>query len=383
MISLSDSLSIIAWSIPVFGIAQAALVVDNLNSFQRDRFSTPRVGIEDLVSILIPARNEEENIEACLSSLEEQSYENFEVIVLDDCSDDKTYDLAAKYRDKDSRFRVIRGESTPDRWTGKNYACHQLSEAARGEWFLFLDADTRLTREALGTALAIAHKDNAALLSLWPHQKMESPEEKLIIPLLSFILLGYLPLRFAEASDIPIFTAANGQFMLFKKDSYKKFGGHATIKDEIMDDVRSAQRVKEAGGKVLIRDASKLIHCRMYKDFNSIWNGFKKNIYPAFNNRPIIFSFSIGALALGHALPLILAVLAVISGSTALAIPLTIQFFIGLIIRLILAIRLEQPYPSIFMHPVAVSITVLIAINSFLAYNSSGVSWKGRIYKRG
>ncbi len=383
MNDLVQQLTPLFWLVPCSGALQTILVLDNLNSFQRDKNSKDELSGNEKISVLIPARNEAENIESCLASLKKQTYQNFNVFVLDDCSEDNTLPLAKAFVEGDSRFNIIKGTDTPQGWTGKNHACHQLSRKADGDWLLFLDADTKLAPDALDYALSIAREDKADLLSLWPRQEMVSPAEKLIIPLLSFILLGFLPLRFAETSKSPIFTAANGQFMFFRKSSYESFGGHQAIKEEIMDDVRCAQRIKRAGGKVLIRDASTKVHCRMYRNFTSIWNGFKKNIYPAFNNRPFLFFLSLTALSLGHSLPIALAAIFFAVGSTGVALPFLTQFLISLLLRLILAIRLGQPRLSIILQPLAVSITVFIGLASFAAYNGAGVSWKGRTYKRG
>lgn len=376
------------WLIPFFGLFQAALLFDNLNLFQKvsgnlnDQSNSDNLEITARVSILIPARNEENNIGTCLDSLANQTYKNLEVVVLDDCSEDKTKEIILNKAKRDSRFKLIEGKPTPEGWTGKNFACHQLFEDANTELLLFIDADTTLSSDAIEYAIKTFDYEKANLLCLWPRQIVESPGEKFMIPLMGFILLAFLPIRFVEFTRPAMFAAANGQFLLFDRAIYTKCGGHNKLKDEIMDDVRLSQLVKKVGGKVVLRDASFHVRCRMYHSFIETWFGFRKNIFAAFNGRFFLFMFCISGFALWHALPAYLSIYALAVGNHSLAYPMICQTMIGILMRLYMAFKMEQPYFSALLHPLAVSITVLLAIDSFIGYNWRGVTWKGRVYKR-
>ena len=379
------------WIVPFFGALQAVLIFDNLRRFQKNsssnsHYDSPSIsfqsGDKPIISVLIPARNEEEKIGRCLASLKNQSLQNFEVVVLDDNSEDSTVDVIEREIKGDKRFSLLKGRVTPAGWTGKNYACYQLYQQSQGNWILFMDADTTLGPDALKHAITVAESENAALLSLWPRQETKSASEVLMIPVMTFILLAFLPLRFAESSPIPYFTAANGQFMLIRKNYYNQSGGHYELKDEIMDDVRLAQMIKKIGGRVIIRDAGENVKCRMYNSFKNIWLGFRKNLFPAFNGRVIVFFLSILVLAVGHCIPLVLTIFGFAFGLNFILYPMLLQLAICIFIRFFLAIKLNQSFLSPLFQPLAVFFTIAIAIDSFIGYNHGGVSWKGRVYKR-
>ncbi|MBI1270264.1 glycosyltransferase [bacterium] len=370
------------WLVPVLGTCQLLLLLDNLSRFKRT-YSLKGGKRSTTVSVMIPARNEAANIESCIESLKSQTYRNMEVLVFDDCSEDDTAAIATRCIALDQRFRLVSGQGKTEGFAGKNDALRKVVRDAGGEILIFIDADTRLAPKAVEVAVAILEEEKAGLLSLWPRQTMTSPEEKMMMPLLSFTLLAFLPLKFAESSPLKEFTAANGQFMIFSRSAYEKCGGHEALKEEIMDDVRLAQRVKACGERVIIRDAGQLATCRMYDSFEKIWQGFRKNLYPAFNNHFVLFISSLFILAIGHALPMAALLSGLAAGSSGLALAASWQIFNGLAIRVILAFSLKQPLISTLLHPLAISITILMALASYRGYTGEGVVWKGRVYKRG
>ena len=379
---MTDFIMALIWLVPVLGTCQLLLLLDNLARFKK-AYSLKDQALFTTVSVMIPARNEAENIRSCIDSLKSQTWQNMEVLVFDDCSEDDTAEIVESCIADDKRFRLIRGQGKTEGWAGKNDALRKVVREARGEVLIFVDADTRLAPQAVETAVAIIQEEKAGLLSLWPRQTMKSPEEQLMMPLLSFILLAFLPLKFAESSSLKEFTAANGQFMVFTRAAYKKCGGHEALKEEIMDDVRLAQRVKASGERVIIRDAGQLAACRMYDSYEKIWQGFRKNLYPAFNNHLLIFILSICLLAAGHVLPIAALVYALAAGASGLALASSWQLFNSLATRIVLALSLKQPLFSTPLHPLAVSITILMALDSYRGYTGAGVVWKGRTYRRG
>jgi chlorobactene glucosyltransferase len=183
---------------------------------------------QKLVSVLIPARNEEKNIEKCIKGVLSQDYQNKEIIVLDDCSTDKTYQIAFAFSDKN--IKVITGAPLPQNWLGKNWACNQLAQEANGEYLLFIDADVELKPEVISSAVFELEKSNAALISIFPTQIIKSFGEHFIVPLMNWLLLTFLPLKLVYASSSKSFVAANGQFMLWRKSDYFKLGKHQVVK---------------------------------------------------------------------------------------------------------------------------------------------------------
>ena len=330
------------------------------------------------LSILIPARNEELRLTPCLDSITGNDYPNFEVLVLDDHSHDGTANLIDRHAQGDSRIRRLTSKDLPMGWTGKAWACHQLSQAARGELLLFLDADTRLSEFALSSAVNIARERQSDLLSLWPQQEAKTWSEILVIPFVHLFILFYLPhwMRGRQAQ----LGAANGQFMLFRKDAYEKIGGHESVRGHMVEDIALARRLRREGLKVLNLDGTApgapeaLVRCRMYTCFAEVWEGFTKNLYPSFDgNLPafcffqflqiLVFLTPFGLVLTGHAEPLIWSEIAII-------------FFL----RLSLANRFRQSYLGAILHPLGQVLVLAIAGNSLVQTFRRRLPWRGRHY---
>lgn len=241
---------------------------------------------QELVSILIPARNEEKNITECITKCLDQTYPNKEIIVLNDNSTDNTNVLLQKFSD---RIKIINGAQLPEGWLGKNWACHQLSLNANGKYLLFIDADVRLNEKAVKAAINEIHFSEIGMLSVFPTQKIKSFSEWLIVPLMNWLLLGFLPLALVYKSKHKSFVAANGQFMLWRKDTYNSIGGHLAVKGKLVEDMEFARLCKENGIKIKTLLGNELVFCRMYTKLSEAINGFSKNFYPGFNLNPISF----------------------------------------------------------------------------------------------
>ena len=196
---------------------------------------------EPKLSILIPARNEAAVIGETVRDLLAQTCLNFELILLDDQSDDGTGRIAAQAAGDDVRFRLVTGAPLPPGWLGKNWACHQLSQAAGGQWLLFADADVRWAPNALLALLSLAQTEQAELLTVWPTQQTESWAERLVVPLMSFAILCYLPILPVHFTHWPAFAAANGQCLLFRREAYDKVGGHTAVRNHVIEDVALAR----------------------------------------------------------------------------------------------------------------------------------------------
>jgi chlorobactene glucosyltransferase len=211
----------------------------NLRSLKKPRRDSKILDPAPLVSILIPARDEEANIRTCLESLQKQDYPNFEVIVLDDNSVDNTAVIIDELAEKDSRIRLFRGEPLPEDWAGKPFACHQLAQKARGSWLLFVDADTTHASHMLRSVLSIAMKLKTSLLSGFPRQLANSLPQKVAIPVLYFVIMSWVPLWWLHRSRHPRPSLAIGQFLLFPRDEYWRIGGHRAVKSRILEGGRN------------------------------------------------------------------------------------------------------------------------------------------------
>jgi glycosyltransferase involved in cell wall biosynthesis len=374
----------VALGYAMIGALQVGLVWHNLKHFRRcaDLVAWPKA--DDHVAVLVPARDEGARISECIADVLKQSWPNLSLHVLDDQSGDDTQAQAIAQAGADARFHLmVNQEPPPANWNGKSWACQLLAQASHGEWLCFVDADTRLNPEAIGRAMAVATEQGAHLLSFWPRQLMLTPGERLMMPLLAFVLLAHLPLRLVTNSSDPRFSAANGQFLLIRRDTYQAIGGHAAIHADLVDDLALARLVKSRGGRVVIHDAGNAVMCRMYTDWRALWAGFRKNLFPAFGGQPGPFVTGVGILGIWHGLPLALVIVGV-WGQWALPIVAgVLQMGCGMVIRAMLAARLEQPWGVIVLHPLAVLCLVVLALDSWRGWALGGVEWKGRRYRRG
>lgn len=232
----------------------------------------------ELVSILIPARNEEQNLPILLDSLINEDYENLEIIVLNDHSTDKTEEILKSYSERYGHIRYINGQELKTGWLGKNWACYQLSLEARGQYYLFLDADTVIKTGLINSVLSYLKINDLKLLSIFPTQLMITLGEKLTVPLMNNILLGLLPLIAIKNTKYHSLAAANGQFMLFEAENYKSNQWHEIVKKEITEDIKIIRLIKKSDYKAMTLLGNNLIECRMYKNINEAINGFSKNL---------------------------------------------------------------------------------------------------------
>ncbi|MDN3587031.1 glycosyltransferase [Pedobacter aquatilis] len=322
------------------------------------------------VSILIPARNEAENIIGLLQSIKEQDYQNYEVIVLDDDSSDDTFKLVDDFAQGNPNFSVIQGGQLPKGWLGKNYACHQLSKVATGNYLLFLDADEEIKRGFINSLIYRTENGSLSLLSIFTNQVMKSIGEKLTVPLMHFILLNLLPLRLVRASKNPAFSAASGQCMFFKASNYHDFEWHERVKDKVVEDVEIMKLVKQQGCKTEALLANGLIYCRMYKNLNESINGFSKNLLAGFGSNIIILLIY---QLLVIAWPIILIQNFDLS---LLALPLTLVVLSRLMISFLSG---QNVLLNLVLHPLQMLFFLLISLISIKKHLFKNGTWKGRL----
>lgn len=323
----------------------------------------------DLVSILIPARNEEKNIGRILTDLINQEYTNVEIIVFDDQSEDGTHEIAEEFARSDDRISVISSEGLPEGWLGKNFACHSLAANAKGSFMLFLDADVNISRNTIGNAISMAEKHNLVLVSIFPKQKIISLGERITVPIMNYILLSLLPLVLVRTSKFPSLSAANGQFMFFESGIYKSMEPHKLMRKNRVEDISIARYYKSKGFKIACLTGDEHISCRMYTGFNDAVNGFSKNVIAFFGN-----SFPVAVLfwfvtTFGF-IPVLLSLPPIIFAAYLIAYLLT---------RIMISISSHQNilYNLIFIIPLQISLGIFI-YRAFINRFFKRFEWKGR-----
>ncbi len=262
-----------------------------------------------VVSVIVPARNEERALGACLDSLLRQSGVAFEVIVVDDGSTDRTRTVAESF----PGIRVLDAGAVPPGWTGKAHACQVGADAARGEWLLFTDADTVHQPGSLARALAETNQHDAALLSYSPEQEVHGLAQRMLMPLVFAELAGtYRPQEVCDPASPA--AAANGQYLLIAREAYDGVGGHAGVRSDLLEDVALARAVKRSGRRLRFRFGGDAVRARMYRSFGEMREGWTKNLallFPAARElawrRSLEFAASVGgfsaavaSLATGH-----------------------------------------------------------------------------------
>jgi chlorobactene glucosyltransferase len=325
-----------------------------------------------LVSVLIPARDEEHVLPSCLAALKNQTYANIEIIVCDDHSTDGTEAAVLAAQREDARLRLVKGRPLPEHWTGKNWACAQLARASRGEILLFLDADVVPGPHSVEQTVAALERTGADALSAFPEQRLTTPEAKAIIPMMDVLLYCFLPLQLVFRTRFPSLVAANGQWMAFTRPVYEAIGTHEAVRAEVVEDMALARRVKELGKTFFLCSGADTVVCRMYTTLGEIVEGFSKNFYAGFGQRTILF---VGILALFVLLFVIPPAGIVFSQAPFFL----LGTLLNLIFRSMLSWRLHHGALSVVLHPVGALAAVIIGLNGVrLAKLQGSVRWKGR-----
>jgi chlorobactene glucosyltransferase len=359
-------------------------LINNILFKDTSRFKLPEniLAQKPLISILIPARNEEENIKRCIISLTKQDYENIEILVLDDNSIDDTTKIVLELSQKDPRIKLYSGGPLKKGWLGKSYACWQLSKYAKGDYLIFTDADTLHFPNSISGAVACLLRYNLDALSVFPKEIMVTFHERMMVPFGHYIILSLMPLYLIRKAKNALFCTAIGQFMLFKKEVYKKIGGHKSVKGKILEDIKISKRVKSYGYKFMIFDGRSNVYCRMYRSFMEIVKGYSKVLFAVFDYKIFMISAAIILVAAIFLFPFFMIPIGIIFGWPLVLIELIIlQIIIILITRIILSLRFKCKAIDIIFHPISMIYLISIAINSiFTARTGMGVYWKGRIY---
>jgi hypothetical protein len=332
------------------------------------------------ISVLIPARNEEASIAAAVEAALAARNVDLEIVVLDDHSDDRTAEIVRSLAQRDPRVRLLSAPDLPPGWCGKQHACHVLAGAARMPLLVFLDADVRLAPDGLARLAAFQSASDADLVSGIPHQKTGTLLEKLLIPLIHFVLLGFLPLSRMRRYTSPAYAAGCGQLFLARRAAYDEAGGHAAIRATLHDGIELPRAFRIAGKKTDLCDATDLASCRMYRGAAQVWRGLAKNATEGLGSPGRIVPATFLLLG-GQVLPFALL------GASAWLSPLEIVHsavaaVLAYAPRVVSARRFRQSALGAALHPLGVLLLVSIQWYA-LARRLVGrpATWKGRSYR--
>ena len=336
--------------------------------------------IDSSLSILIPARDEENNIEKCLRSLIADDNPNFEFLVLDDNSKDQTSKIVENLSNIDSRITLIKGSKLPDDWSGKNWACHQLSSKAKNDLILFIDADTWVSNQTINKAISYMEETKCALLTVIPKRNPNCLIEKLMFPLIDWITTSFIPIKIAGTIKTPYISATFGQFMMFKKEKYFECGGHSSLKGNVLDDLELGRSIKRKGLIWKLFDGNKSVETNMYQTNIEAVKGLSRSIFPTFEYRISTFILAASILFLITLGPYISIYLWLIGSyqSELLAIISLSTLIIILSSWIIICSYFDHNKITTIIYPLIMSIIFLIAFHSFFSYALRLSKWKGR-----
>jgi len=375
------SFDLFALAVTLCALSPAVLFCVNLRRY----VPPPVASIEKLpsVSVLIPARNEERSIRAAVESILASSGVDVELIVLDDASTDRTSEIVTEMVTiHGGKLRLVQAPSLPPGWNGKQHACWSLAQIAKCSMFCFIDADVRLTPDALARMITFLTLGQTRLVSGFPRQITETWLESLLLPLIHFVLLGFLPLSRMRKGTDPSFAAGCGQFLMVDRHAYFASGGHAAIRETMHDGLRLPKLLRQHGFHTDLADLTHLARCRMYTNAAEVWQGLAKNATEGIAAPARILPISV-LLLLGQVMPfLLVAVLLSHHKGSPQIIAYALASTAGAWLPRLLAVnRFQQPLHSAFLHPVGILALLAIQWYALLRKTLGGaVSWKERSY---
>jgi chlorobactene glucosyltransferase len=337
-----------------------------------------------LISVLIPARNEEKNIRRCLESLKKQDYPNFEVLVLDDNSEDNTCSVVHEFACRDKRIKLYKGQSLPEDWAGKSYACYQLAQKAKGEWLLFADADTEHAPHMLRSILALAMEEKTSLISGFDRQISDTFPLKIVMPVMYFIMLGWAPLWWLHRSKTPRPSVAIGQFLFFSREGYWRFGGHQAVKSRVLEDIWLGVEAARSGGRHIAVDLGSVVNCYSYHTFSGVWNGLSKSIYGVVAMAPVGLAALVALATFFYVLPFFYLWRALIGGHTfGWELVVCLQVAVTLFMRWLVDSRFHEAAYSMWFQLLGMIFYVSVVIYSGWRWlTGAPVTWKDRTYDK-
>ncbi len=375
---------IIAYALAILALAAfpALLFFRNLPQFKRATApKEPAIKNFGGISVLVPARNEEAGIRRSLNCLVASTFRPLEILVLDDASTDRTAEIVSSVAEQDTRVKLLKSTVLPEGWNGKQHACWQLAQAAKYDWLIFLDADVRLSADALPRIAAELTTTPRDLLSGFPCQETGTFFEKLLIPLMHLVLLGFLPLDQMRASRRPEFGAGCGQLFIARREAYFAADGHKAIQSSRHDGLKLPRAFRSANLVTDIFDATDIATCRMYTSAQQVVRGLLKNATEGIAQPKLIGIFTVLLLggqtvpvfALGHALYW--------SWSTTAVVILILATVLSFIPRALSAVRFRQSLMGVILNPIAIALFIALQWWAMLRamLGRKPIAWRGRI----
>jgi len=347
------------------------------------------------ISVLIPARNEEHSIGEAVESVLRSTGVQLQVIVMDDASTDRTVEMVRKLTTIDARVRLAIASPLPSGWNGKQHACWALAQQAEYEIFCFLDADVRIHPEALARMASFLRDSKAELVSGFPRQIAGTWMEQLLLPLIHFVLLGFLPVASMRRSTSPAYAAGCGQFFMVHGAAYFASGGHAAIRSTMHDGLLLPRSFREHGYRTDLADITPLATCRMYQNAGEVWRGLSKNATEGLAAPARIVPVT-ALLFAGQVMPILLLTLLLIKAapfSTATFLPQGASLvwilpgaalFFSYLPRMVGVLRFKQSVWSALLHPIGISVLLVLQWTALLRKLAGKQAvWKQRECKVG
>lgn len=371
-------LAFVTFAATVFALIPALLFFRNAQRFRVPEPAPPG-SPPPRISLLIPARDEERSIRAALEAALASTGVELEVVVLDDGSTDRTAEIVRSFSARDARVRLEVAPPLPAGLRGKPHACAVLAERARYEILAFQDADVRLAPDGLARAAGFLESSGAALVSGFPRQETGTLLEVLLIPLMHWVLLGFLPIDRMRQSRHPAYGAACGQLLLAKRSAYESAGGHRAIAAHVHDALKLARSFRAAGFSTDLFDATPIATCRMYESAPQVWEGLAKNATEGMGSPAGIVPWTL-VLGLGQVAPPILLGAGLAAGAPDWVLALAaLALSAGWAARFAAASRFRQPLLGALLHPLGIALFLTIQWHA-LARHLVGkpAVWKGR-----
>ena len=333
-----------------------------------------------LVSILVPARNEEKNIRECLHGLISQNHQATEILVLDDWSTDNTANVVQEFVEYDSRVRMIKGAELPDGWSGKNWASYQLSQEAAGEFLLFIDADTILSSKTVSVALMHAANKAVDLLTIMPKRTAGCVTEHIIFPFIDWVTFCWVPMKIAHVSNNSHISATFGPFMLFSRAAYEAIGGYAAVRGNTLDDFELGRTIKRRGLRWMLFVGVNWVRILPYKGNIDAFKGVSRSIFPALYYRVSLFVLLLTVVLGLGLLPLFTLAIGVISYPEEKDNLFVSLALIGLVAIpwFIVCKKFQHSLLIVSLYPLSIVLMAVVAFHSLFTYSFGSTHWKGR-----
>ena len=372
--------SVISWAMVGCAAMPCVMTAWNLMLYRRPPLTGEPLGEQDRVDVCVPARNEAANIEACVQSVLGSEQLPVRACVYDDQSTDATPEILSRLAAADARLIRVPTEPLPDGWNGKQWGCERMGRASDAVWLLFTDADVRMDPRAVAAAVRFARRSGSDLVSTFPHELCGSLGESLTVPMIHFVLLGYLPMGFMRRDRRPALAAGCGQFLLVRREVWQRSGGHAAFKASMHDGIKLPRSVRAAGGRTDLFDGTDLVSCRMYRGFAQSWRGFVKNAYEGLGSIGTLLFFTIMHVV-GHLTPWVIlaASVAGVGWGRAMLGHAASAIALAYLTRVMLAVRFRQPWSAVLLHPVGVALMTAIQWTSLWVASRGRREWKGRV----